>query len=134
MSILVLDIETKTPLIGVNIYIKSTQTGTTTDLDGNYKIINLEPGTYKIIYRYLGYKTKTIEVTVVANRTVINDVKLEEDNNVSIDYDIVYSLIPPAEINEEEFNQVLSFIIQDILVKAMNAHEDRIRNSAESNQ
>lgn len=64
----------------------------------------------------------------------INDVKLEEDNNVSIDYDIVYSLIPPAEINEEEFNQVLSFIIQDILVKAMNAHEDRIRNSAESNQ
>lgn len=64
----------------------------------------------------------------------INDVKLEEDNNVSIDYDIVYSLLPPGEINEDEFNQVLSFIIQDILVKAMNAHEDRIRNSSESNQ
>ena len=64
----------------------------------------------------------------------INDVKLEEDNNVSIDYDVVYSLIPPDEINEDEFNQVLSFIVQDILVKAMNAHEDRIRNSAESNQ
>ena len=64
----------------------------------------------------------------------INDVKLEEDNNVSVDYDIIYSLVPPEEINEEEFNQVLSYIVQDILVKAMNAHEDRIRNSAEFSQ
>jgi len=64
----------------------------------------------------------------------INDVKMEEDNNVSVDYDIVYSLIPPTDINEDEFNQVLSYIIQDILIKAVNAHEDRNRNSAESNQ
>ncbi len=64
----------------------------------------------------------------------INDVKMEDDNNVSVDYDIVYSLVPPTEINEDEFNQVLSFIIQDILIKAVNAHEDRNRNSAESNQ
>jgi len=64
----------------------------------------------------------------------INDVKMEDDNNVSVDYDIVYSLAPPAEINEDEFNQVLSFIIQDILIKAVNVHEDRNRNSTESNQ
>jgi hypothetical protein len=64
----------------------------------------------------------------------INDVKLESDDNVSVDYDIIYSLIPPNEINEDEFNRVLSFIIQDILIKAMNAHEDRMRNSPEFNQ
>lgn len=64
----------------------------------------------------------------------INDVKLEEDNEVSVDYDIIYSLVPPEEINEGEFNEVLSHIVQDILVRAMNAHEDRIRNSAEFTQ
>lgn len=63
----------------------------------------------------------------------INDVKMEEDSTVSVDYDIVYSLIPTEEVSDsDEFNQVLSYIIQDILIKAMNAHEDRNRNSSES--
>jgi hypothetical protein len=34
--------------------------------------------------------------------------------------------------DSDEFNQVLSYIIQDILIKAMNAHEDRNRNTSES--
>jgi|688.fasta_scaffold1173225_2 hypothetical protein len=77
---------------------------------------------------------KILEGTFNELTLAINDVKLEGDDNVSVDYDIIYSLVPPSEINEDEFNQVLSFIIQDILVKAMNAHEDRMRNSAEFTQ
>ena len=58
---------------------------------------------------------------------------MEEDSTVSVDYDIVYSLLPVDQVSDsDEFNQVLSYIIQDILVKAMNAHEDRNRNTSES--
>jgi len=74
---------------------------------------------------------KILEGTFSDLTIAINDVKLEEDDNVAVDYDIVYSLTPPAEIDENEFNEVLSFIIQDILIKAMNAHEDRMRNPPE---
>jgi len=62
----------------------------------------------------------------------INDVKMEEDSTVSVDYDIIYSLLPTEEVTEsDEFNQVLSYVIQDILVKAMNEYENRNRNSTE---
>jgi hypothetical protein len=64
----------------------------------------------------------------------INDVKMTEDDSVSVDYDIIYSLLPIEEVTEsQEFNDTLSFIIQDILVKAMNEHENRNSNTAKLN-
>ncbi len=64
----------------------------------------------------------------------INDVKMtdESDGTVSLDYDVVYSLLPIEELKGDEFDQTISFIIQDILVKAMNEYENRNRNTAES--
>lgn len=55
----VLDIETKSPLIGVNIYIKNTQTGTTTDTEGNYKITNIPVGLINVVFSYIGYESVT---------------------------------------------------------------------------
>ena len=64
----------------------------------------------------------------------INDVKMADDDGVSVDYDIIYSLLPIEEVTEsQEFNDTLSFIIQDILVKAMNEHENRNSNTAKLN-
>ncbi len=40
----VIDGEIKQPLTGVNIYIKDTQTGTTTDEDGNFNIADIPSG------------------------------------------------------------------------------------------
>src|SRR3989339_1333112 len=68
----VFDASNKDLLYGANVFIQNAAIGSATDLDGNYKIINLEPGTYNVVYRYLGFKTKTIEVTVVAGRTIQN--------------------------------------------------------------
>jgi len=64
----------------------------------------------------------------------INDVKMEDNDEVSVDYDIIYSVLPIEEVTEsQEFNDTLSYIIQDILVKAMNEHENRNSNSTKSN-
>jgi len=64
----------------------------------------------------------------------INDVAMSDDDGVvTLDYDIVYSLTPPEELEKDaEFKDLVSFVIQDILVKAMNEHENRKRNSQQS--
>ena len=58
--------ENNEPLPYVNIYVKSTTTGTTTNFDGEY-FLKLEDGSYEIIFQYVGYKPiiKTISYSGV---------------------------------------------------------------------
>ena len=74
----VLDIETKTPLIGVNIYIKNTETGTTTDLDGNYKMTNIPVGLINVVFSYIGYESVTkADVSIKPDRTLFLNVDMK---------------------------------------------------------
>lgn len=66
--------ETGTPLIGVNIQIKGTTRGTTSDVQGAYRI-DVPNTTSVLVYSFIGYKRK--EVTV-GNQSTIN-VSLEAD-------------------------------------------------------
>ena len=62
----------------VNIYLKSTNTGTTTNNDGNY-ILNLKKtGHYTIIFQYLGYKTISKEVHISSFPYSLNITLLED--------------------------------------------------------
>ncbi|PKA97907.1 TonB-dependent receptor [Flavobacteriaceae bacterium MAR_2009_75] len=64
-----------------NVVIKGTTTGTTSDFDGKYAL-NVEPGSYTVVYSYLGYETKEItgvEVTDGGETTV--DVTLNPASN-----------------------------------------------------
>jgi outer membrane receptor protein involved in Fe transport len=56
------------PLAFANVLIKGTTKGTTSDFDGLYSIENLRPGTYTVIFSFVGYETQQIPVTVVANK------------------------------------------------------------------
>ena len=62
------------PLAFANVLIKGTTKGTTTDFDGLYEIPNLTPGTYTVVFTFLGYETLEIpDVAVVAGKvTEIN--------------------------------------------------------------
>jgi len=80
MSGKVLDADTKEPLIGANIILLNTNLGAATDIDGNYYILNITPGTYEVKVSYVGYAPKTIqEVRIVANITYELDVELSTD-------------------------------------------------------
>lgn len=73
----VTDAETGEPLIGANIVILTTSQGAATDIEGNYYILNIRPGTYTVKYSYVGYGSKTIEdVRIVAGITYELDVEL----------------------------------------------------------
>ena len=67
------------PLVGLNITIEKTSMGTITDVNGEYSIINIPPGTYRLRASMLGYEPKVIQDLVVSvNRTTIADFKLKE--------------------------------------------------------
>ncbi|MCW8803885.1 MAG: TonB-dependent receptor [Ignavibacteriaceae bacterium] len=80
MSGQILDADTKEPLIGANIILLNTNLGAATDIEGNYFILNITPGTYEVRISYVGYAPKTIqEVRVVANITYELNVELSTD-------------------------------------------------------
>jgi hypothetical protein len=55
----VLDARTGEPLPGANIIIEGTDRGTAADVDGSYYILNLQPGTYNVQARMMGYESVT---------------------------------------------------------------------------
>lgn len=56
------------PLAFGNVLIKGTTTGTTSDFDGLYGFDNLSPGTYVLVFSFVGYETQEISVEVVAGK------------------------------------------------------------------
>lgn len=67
------DKETKEPLVGVNVVVKGTTLGATTDIDGYYVILHVPPGIQTIVASMVGYATVTvsdIEVRIDQTSTV----------------------------------------------------------------
>lgn len=77
----VTDKATGEALIGVNVLIEGTNWGAATDADGDYSIINLPAGSYKMLFQMMGYKKVSIpSVTVNVNRTVTIDCVMSEED------------------------------------------------------
>ncbi|MFM5961784.1 MAG: carboxypeptidase-like regulatory domain-containing protein, partial [Dolichospermum sp.] len=53
------DVKTKEPIIGANVVIQGTAVGSATDVEGNYLINSVKPGTYSLVISYITYKTQT---------------------------------------------------------------------------
>ncbi len=56
--------------------------GTSSDIDGNYIIKNIEPGTYLLEFSFIGYATEKREVTLEKNETKSLNVSLSEESNL----------------------------------------------------
>ncbi len=68
------------PLPGVQIVLDGTSTGTVTDLDGYYDMINLKPGVYALVFRYVGFaETRVENVNVVVDKTTTIDITMREE-------------------------------------------------------
>jgi hypothetical protein len=53
-----------TPLPGANVLVAGTSNGTPTDLDGNYFIHGISAGRQKVVFSYVGYEKKIVEVEI----------------------------------------------------------------------
>jgi hypothetical protein len=75
----VVDSKTKDPLPMANIVIRGTTFGAASDVDGNYYILNLAPGTYDLTASIVGYRSVTKTGAIVnINRTTTIDFSLDE--------------------------------------------------------
>ena len=65
------------PLPFATVYIKGSDIGVTTETNGAYEVLNLEPGTYTIIVSFVGYLNTKKQVTITPGKTTTQDFKLE---------------------------------------------------------
>ncbi len=73
--------EANQPLIGATVYISELNKGNMTDLNGDYKVGDIEEGSWTVIVRMLGYQTQTKKITIETNSSLNYDVVLQEDPN-----------------------------------------------------
>jgi len=75
----VLDSELNGSLPGVNVVVKGSSTGASTDIDGKF-ILNTSATSGQVVITYIGYKTQTVSFTVKSGETVdLGTIKLISD-------------------------------------------------------
>ena len=68
----IIDSGSKEPLEQVSVYFPQLEKGAITNSSGNYEIINLPAGNYKIIVSYLGYQTISKTINIDATQVTFN--------------------------------------------------------------
>ncbi len=69
----VTDASSGEPLVGAQVSIADSKLGTTTNINGEYTLRRLAPGEYTLIAKYVGFKSVSRKVTVVAGESVKQD-------------------------------------------------------------
>ncbi|MBN1540700.1 TonB-dependent receptor [candidate division KSB1 bacterium] len=110
-------------LPGVNVQVEGTRMGAATNLQGQYTIINLPPGTYNVVFTYMGYATKKVTgvraqidatttvngqlsqtviegetVTVVAEQPIVD--KTMTATKVTFSEEMIDNQLPVSNLNE----------------------------------
>lgn len=81
------------PLPFANVQIKGMSKGATTDMEGNYSIEGVAPGTYTVIFSFIGYKTVEVSnVVVVAGKDAQVNIALGADN-VALDEVVITTTV-----------------------------------------
>ena len=77
----VFDEELNDVLPFANIAIKGTSIGTTSDFDGNYSI-PLDPGTYSVVFSFVGYvDVEVSDVVVTARKETVVETHMKQSSN-----------------------------------------------------
>jgi hypothetical protein len=105
---MILDAETSEPLIGATILVENISgAGAITDLDGRYKITDVDEGTHTLRISYVSYKTKTIsDVVVTAGKITPLDLVMESE--LKDIFGDSAQVIITAKAGQENINAVLA--------------------------
>lgn len=109
----------------VNVYLKNTSIGTTTNYDGNYSL-KLSPGEYELVFQYIGYKTLSKKI-ILQEEELKFSVSLETENytlgevviNAAAE-DPAYKIIRAAQAQRNYNKDQLSNYEVDAYVKGFN--------------
>jgi outer membrane receptor for ferrienterochelin and colicin len=104
----VFESESGMPLIGCNLVLEGTYLGAASDMNGNYMIINVPPGIYRLRAQMMGYQTKIVKEVIVS-----------VDLTTTIDFELA-----PEVISGEE---VVVVAQHKLIIKDMTATSSHIR-------
>ncbi|MGQ9799425.1 MAG: TonB-dependent receptor domain-containing protein [Ignavibacterium sp.] len=121
---LVLDKDTGEPIIGANVLIENTNIGAATDLEGKFRIENVNPGKYNIVISYISYsKTIVKDVVVESNKDTELKVALTSEA-ISVDEVVVIDKIDRsyenALLNQRKKSSNISDAISSEQIKKSN--------------
>ncbi|WP_448518166.1 TonB-dependent receptor domain-containing protein [Rhodoflexus sp.] len=120
------DATTSEPVIGANVSIEGTTIGSSTDLEGNFLIQRVKPGTYNIIISYISYKTKRIEnLTVEADKVVQINTFIEEESTTLSDVVITAERAKNTEISVINTIKTAQLIVSGISAEQISKSQDR---------
>ena len=115
--------EKSQPAPFASVFVKGTTTGTTTNMDGMYTL-DLKPGSYELVFRYIGYK-QHIENIEIGNARVVLNVQLSPENinlkevTVSADEDPAYEVIRQAQKKRKFYLQQVEAFSCDVYIKGV---------------
>lgn len=75
----VTDAQTGDPLPGVNVYLSGTTYGVSTNETGYYKLSTSDPGTYNLVFSFVGYRKKVRRIEVAPSSSETINISLKED-------------------------------------------------------
>lgn len=84
------DKETQEPIIGAVVVVTGTDYGDQTDTGGNFRILNVKPGSYDISVQYLGYQTARL-FNVLASNGNANVLAVELQKSIDLKEVVVKS-------------------------------------------
>jgi len=93
----IIDAATKEPLVGANIVILNTDWGAASNIEGEYFILNVPPGTYDVRFSYVGYAPKTVQ-----NVRVVGGVTYELNVELSTDFTLPEIVVQDKKFFEEK--------------------------------
>ena len=73
----VVDVNSGDALPGADIFIQGTSLGVASNLNGSYYIINIPPGKYTIVAKYIGYEDKSADIEIGPNEKKQLDIKMK---------------------------------------------------------
>ncbi|WP_207423085.1 TonB-dependent receptor [Desertivirga brevis] len=134
------DAKSNETLVGASVKVQGLNAGTSTDVNGNFKIPNLPGGIYTLVFSYLGFKTATVTnvevqpgtITRVDFKLVPNegqlsevvvraDIKLENTTERGIIKEIFESRGVISGISTEQINKSLDRDASDVVRRVSSA-------------
>lgn len=121
----VIEARTGETLPGVNVVLQGTNIGASTNADGEYIIDNVEPGTYTLQAKFVGFATQSEEVTVSGDETITVNFKMSQ-SSVNLDEVVVTGAGGPVE-KRKLGNSIGSIDSEDLETSPINTFSDVIQ-------
>jgi len=101
----VYDAKTKDPLVGANVIIPELETGSATNMQGEFTLLRIYPGTYTVKVTYIGYATAVVKnVTVNIDRTTTLNIPMTSKALTS--QEVVVTAEKPIVVKDKTYSSV----------------------------